>query len=97
MAGSKTGQEAPHAVARKAAPAGLCLQVLCRNCVGAVECNEAAILPQTVKSQAKDQDQKIAGFASSYPLGRLPSQRLALVGQLYVLQLHAQLRHFIKQ
>ena len=31
------------------------------------------------------------------PLGRLPSQGLALVGQLCVLQLHAQLRHFIKQ
>ena len=36
--------------------------------VGADECNEAAILSQTVESQAKDQDQdqKIAGFASSY-------------------------------
>nr|BFE91079.1 hypothetical protein GCM10020185_16150 [Pseudomonas brassicacearum subsp. brassicacearum] len=33
-------------------------------CVGAVECNEAAIFPQTLESQAKDQ--KIAGFASSY-------------------------------
>ena len=31
------------------------------------------------------------------PQRRLPSQGLALVGQLYVLQLHAQLRHFIKQ
>ncbi|KQW41605.1 hypothetical protein ASC85_01575 [Pseudomonas sp. Root401] len=30
----------------------------------AVECNEAAIFPQTLESQAKDQ--KIAGFASSY-------------------------------
>jgi len=32
--------------------------------VGAVECNEAAIFPQTLESQAKDQ--KIAAFGSSY-------------------------------
>ncbi|SCY92139.1 hypothetical protein SAMN03159391_03805 [Pseudomonas sp. NFACC37-1] len=35
--------------------------------VGAVECNEAAIFPKTLESQAKDQ--KIAGFASSYGPG----------------------------
>ena len=34
--------------------------------VGAVECNEAAIFPLTIESQAKDQDQKIAAFGSSY-------------------------------
>ena len=42
----------------------------CRSCVGADECNEAAILYLTIESKAKDQDQdqdqKIAGFASSY-------------------------------
>ncbi|CAH0244364.1 hypothetical protein SRABI06_02974 [Pseudomonas brassicacearum] len=47
------------------------------SCVGADECNEAAIFPQTLESQAKDQkikrskDQKIAGFASSYRAQRL--------------------------
>jgi hypothetical protein len=34
--------------------------------VGADECNEAAIFPLTIESRAKDQNQKIAGFASSY-------------------------------
>ncbi|AXA56547.1 hypothetical protein CEQ51_20540 [Pseudomonas thivervalensis] len=34
--------------------------------VGAVECNEAAIFPLTIESQAKDQNQKIAAFGSSY-------------------------------
>ncbi|MCL6702737.1 hypothetical protein [Pseudomonas sp. T1.Ur] len=33
-------------------------------CVGAAECNEAAILSQAIESEVKDQ--KIAGFASSY-------------------------------
>ena len=42
------------------------MQELCRSCVGAVECNEAAIFPQTLESQAKDQNQKIAAFGSSY-------------------------------
>ena len=37
-----------------------------RTGVGAVECNEAAILPQALGSQAKEQDQKIPGFASAY-------------------------------
>ncbi|MCP1456892.1 hypothetical protein J3D49_004446 [Pseudomonas kilonensis] len=36
--------------------------------VGAAECNEAAIFPQALESQAKDQ--KIAGFASSYKAER---------------------------
>ncbi|WP_367859666.1 hypothetical protein, partial [Pseudomonas brassicacearum] len=37
-------------------------------CVGAVECNEAAIFPLPMESEGKDQGQgqKIAGFASSY-------------------------------
>jgi len=35
-----------------------------RGVVGAVERSEAAIFPQTLESQAKNQ--KIAGFASSY-------------------------------
>ncbi|WP_411740732.1 DUF6124 family protein, partial [Pseudomonas sp. A-RE-6] len=35
-----------------------------RSCVGAVECNEAAIFPQPLESQVKDQ--KIAAFGSSY-------------------------------
>ncbi|AXA56378.1 hypothetical protein CEQ51_19615 [Pseudomonas thivervalensis] len=38
--------------------------------VGADERSEAAILSQPLESQAKDQDQKIAGFASSYRTGR---------------------------
>ena len=35
-------------------------------CVGAVECNEAAIFPLPIESEGKGQGQKIAGFASSY-------------------------------
>jgi hypothetical protein len=34
--------------------------------VGAAERSEAAIFALTLEFQAKDQDQKIAGFASSY-------------------------------
>jgi hypothetical protein len=41
--------------------------------VGAAECNEAAIFPQTLKSQAKDQ--KIAAFGSSYSASGLWPQR----------------------
>ncbi|CAI8897094.1 hypothetical protein BK655_03770 [Pseudomonas brassicacearum] len=40
------------------------MQELCRSRVGAVECSEAAIFPQTLEPQAKDQ--KIAAFGSSY-------------------------------
>ncbi len=36
--------------------------------VGAAECNEAAIFPRSLESQAKDQ--KIAGFASAYKAER---------------------------
>ena len=45
----------PASVARELAPAGLRR----RSCVGAVECNEAAIFAQPIESRAKDQDQKI--------------------------------------
>ncbi|ALQ05353.1 hypothetical protein AK973_4904 [Pseudomonas brassicacearum] len=49
---------------------GLCsrktAQAISGCCVGADECNEAAILPQTLESQAQDQDPKIAAFGSSY-------------------------------
>ncbi|KQW27101.1 hypothetical protein ASC85_27300 [Pseudomonas sp. Root401] len=54
--------------------------------VGADECNEAAIFPLPFESRAKDQDQKIAGFASSYRIqgGLAPSpqsfQRLRFGG-----------------
>jgi hypothetical protein len=34
--------------------------------VGADECNEAAIFPLPIEAEAIEQDQKIAGFASSY-------------------------------
>ncbi len=36
-----------------------------RSCVGAVECNEAAIFPLPIESRAKDQDQKIAAQSAS--------------------------------
>ena len=42
------------------------VEELSRRCVGAVECNEAAIFSQTIESQTKDQNQKIAAFGSSY-------------------------------
>ena len=37
-----------------------------RSYVGAVERSEAAIFPLTIESKAKDQNQKIAAFRSSY-------------------------------
>jgi hypothetical protein len=49
-----------------------------RSCVGAAECNEAAIFSQAIESRAKDQDQQIAGFASSY---RAQRERAATQGQ----------------
>jgi hypothetical protein len=36
-------------------------------------------------------------FPDAVPPQRLPRQSLALVGELCVLQLHAQLHHFIEQ
>nr|POA14102.1 hypothetical protein C1892_12530 [Pseudomonas sp. MPBD7-1] len=46
--------------------------------VGADECNEAAILSQTVESQVKDQHQKIAAFGSSYSGSKLPRHKMHL-------------------
>ncbi|SDG25258.1 hypothetical protein SAMN04490204_3560 [Pseudomonas thivervalensis] len=44
--------------------------------VGAVECNEAAILSLSIESKAKDQ--KIAASGSSYSGSKLPRHRMLL-------------------
>ena len=48
-------------------------RLLPRGYVGAVECNEAAILSLSIECKAKDQ--RIAAFGSAYSASKLPRQK----------------------